>query len=120
MTEFKSEITEQMTVRQFAAQHGMPTNAGYLQLKDANGIPFNSNGLSFGSTFVVFSKKIMDEHQGKNAFDIAKEILQNAKEYQIIAKPNVTWSNGKPIYVICRSGSKLQEVGGSLQDFCNF
>lgn len=120
MTQFESAITEQITLRQFAAQHGMPTTAGFLELKDANGVAFKSNGMQFGSTFVVFSKKVMDEHTGENAFEIAKEILQNAKEYQIIAKPNITWSNGKPIYVVCRSGSKLQEVGGSLQGFCNF
>lgn len=120
MTAFENEITEQMTVRQFAAQHGMPTTAGFLELKDGNGVPFKSNGMQFGSTFVVFSKKIMDEHTGENAFDIAKCILQKHNDYQIIAKPGVTWSNGKPIYVVCRSGSKLQEVGGSLQGFCNF
>lgn len=120
MTQFESEITEQMTVRQFAAQHGMPTNAGFLELQDRNGVPFKSNGMSFGSTFVVFSKKIMDEHTGENAFDIAKFILQNAQNYQIIAKPDAHWANGKPIYVICKSGSKLVEVGGNLQGFCNF
>lgn len=120
MTAFDTEITEQMTVRQFAAAHGMPTTAGFLQLKDANGMPFESNGMNFGSTFVVFSKKIMEEHQSCNAFEVAKDVLQNAKDYQIIAKPGVTWSNGKPIYCICKTGSKMQEIGGNLGAFCNF
>ena len=120
MKTFETAITEQMTVRQFAAQHGMPTTAGYLQLKDANGVPFESNGMNFGSTFVVFAKKVVDEHPDANAFDIAKDILQNAKDYQVIAKPGVAWGNGKPIYVVCKTGNKMQEVGGSLQGFCNF
>ena len=120
MTTFESEIKEQMTLRQFAAQHGLPTSAGFLELKDAKGIPFACNGMHFGSTFVIFAKKIVEEHQGANAFDIAKDILQNAKNYQVIAKPGVAWNNGKPIYVICKNGSKMHEVGGSLKEFCNF
>lgn len=120
MATFSSAISEQMTLRQFAATYGMPTTAGFLTLKDSNGAPFESNGMNFGSTFVVFSKKIADEHQGQDAFAIAKDILMNAKDYQVIAKPDAHWANGKPIFCLCHTGSKLTEVGDSLQGFCNF
>ena len=113
-------ITEQLTIREFAAQHGLPTTAGFLELKDANGTPFESKGMIFGSTFVIFSKKIVEENQGQDAFAIAKSILQHSQKYQIIIKPDAHWANGKPIYCICHTGSKLIEVGGSLTGFCNF
>ena len=120
MSDSINPISEQLTIREFAAKHGMPQKAGFLTFKDSNGNPFESNGLSFGATFVVFSRSIMDEHQGSNAFEIAKDILQNASKYQVIAKPGVTWKNGNPVYCLCHTGSKLQEVGGSLAEFCQF
>ena len=113
-------IQEQLSIRQFAAKYGMPTTAGFLTLKDSKGDSFESQGLNFGSTFVVFSHNIMKEHSGMDAFNIAKDILQNSSKYQVIAKPGVAWKNGNPIYCLCHTGSKLQEVGGSLAEFCQF
>ena len=120
MSDFINPISEQLTIREFAAKHGMPQHAGFITMTDSQGEQFESNGVSFGVTFVVFSKNIMDEHPGNNAFEIAKDILQNASKYQIIAKSGVAWKNGNPIYCLCHMGSKLQEVGGSLAEFCQF
>ena len=114
MQQFNQPIKNQFTIREFANLKGMPTNAGQLPLTDSQGNDFKAQGMSFGTCFVTFSKRIMDEHPNQNAYQIAKDVLTNSHKYQVIEKPGVTTRNGSAVYSICHYGTKVESVGASL------
>ena len=71
------------TIREFANLYGMPTKAGLIHFKDNHGDDDEVPGMYFGEQFVIFSKSVVAEHSKDNAYQIAVDILRNARIYSI-------------------------------------
>ena len=100
-----NQIAERYTIAEFQQQNAGKRSAAHQDMKKSDGTPFTSYGIRFGSMFVAFSKKLTEkpEFAGKSMVDVAKSVIANQSDYQIIAKPGVTRVNGQKIYSLCPS-----------------
>lgn len=103
-------IEQRFSIRKFTELKGTPTKTGVITVKDQFDSEWKIKGMLFGNQPVVFTSKIIDEHPGQNASEIAKDIIRNSSLYCVERTTFFTTIKGNPVYkiIITPKGEKSE------------
>ncbi len=108
-------LEQKFSIREFAELKGKPTKTGVLIVKDQFESEWKIKGMFFGNQPVVFTSKILDEHSGKDASEIAKDIICNSSQYCVERTTFFTTIQDNPVYQIIISPQEKKSETNSIK-----
>lgn len=100
-----SQVIKSYTLDEFQTAHPGKRFAAHQDMMKNDGTPFTAYGISFGTCFATFSKKLIDANPGVNPSALAKAVVSNPSAYQIIEIRDILKVSSKPIFSICYANS---------------